>query len=136
MSHTDEPASTTPPASTRNPVRKRDAILDAIRRYHRAVGAVVAATAALWLNGALLSGFDTVAPPISTVTHRHSSQLSARCAAVTSLRMAQGITWRCRGMGCTCSACSRRAALMSYSRLAGSGSLLDAVARPSSLSFL
>ena len=53
-----------------------------------AVGAIVAATAALWLNGALLSGFDTVArrqargtgfaPPLSTVTHRHSSQLSAR----------------------------------------------------------
>ena len=78
MSHTDEPASTTPPASTRNPVRKRDAILDARHRYHRAVGAIVAATAALWLNGALLSGFDTIAPPLPTVTHRHSSQFSAR----------------------------------------------------------
>ena len=110
MSHTDEPASTTPPASTRNPVRKRDAVLDAIHRYHRAVGAIVAATSAFWLNGALLSGLDTVArrqargtgfaPPFSTVTHRHSSQLSARCAAVTLLRMAQGITWRCRGIWC------------------------------------
>ena len=59
--HTDEPASTTPPASARSPVRKRDAILDAMHRHHRAVGAVVAATAALSLNGALLSGFDTVA---------------------------------------------------------------------------
>ena len=61
MSHIDEPASTKPPASTRSTVRKRDAILDAMHRYHRAVGAVVAATAALSLNGALLSGFDTVA---------------------------------------------------------------------------
>ena len=61
MSHTDKPGGATPPASTRNPVRKRDAILDAMHRYHRAVGAVVAATAALCLNGALLSGFDTVA---------------------------------------------------------------------------
>ncbi len=61
MSHIDEPASTTPPPSTRNPVRRRDAILDAMYRYHRAVGAVVAATAALTLNGALLSGFDTKA---------------------------------------------------------------------------
>ena len=61
MSHTDKPGGATPPASIRNPVRKRDAILDAMQRYHRAVGAVVAATAALCLNGALLSGFDTVA---------------------------------------------------------------------------
>ena len=61
MSHTDEPASKKPPARSRNPVRKRDAILDAMHRYHRAVGAVIAATAALSLNGALLSGFDTVA---------------------------------------------------------------------------
>ena len=61
MSHTDEPGGATPPASTRNPARKRDAILDAMHCNHRAVGAVVAATAALCLNGALLSGFDTVA---------------------------------------------------------------------------
>ena len=71
-----------------------------------------------------------------TVTHRHSSQLSARCTAVTLLRMAQGITWRCRGMWCTCSACSRSAALMSCSSLAGSGSLLDADVKASSLSAL
>ena len=43
MSHTDEPASTTPPASTRSPVRKRDAVLDAMHRYHRATQTEVAA---------------------------------------------------------------------------------------------
>ena len=61
MSHIDEPASTKPPPGPRAKVRRRDAILDAMHRYHRAVGAVVAATAALSLNGPLLSGFDTVA---------------------------------------------------------------------------
>lgn len=61
MSHTGEPASTKPPPGPRAKVRRRDAILDAMHRYHRAVGAVVATTAALSLNGALLSGFDTVA---------------------------------------------------------------------------
>ena len=34
MSYTDEPAGATPSASTRYPVRKRDAILDARHRYH------------------------------------------------------------------------------------------------------
>ena len=61
MSHTDEPASPNLPPGPRAKVRRRDAILEAMHRYHRAVGAVVAATAALSLNGALLSGFDTVA---------------------------------------------------------------------------
>jgi hypothetical protein len=65
MSIADEPLAetthTNQPAASRNSMRKWDALLDALHRYRRAVGTVAAATAALSLNGALLSGFDTVA---------------------------------------------------------------------------
>jgi hypothetical protein len=65
MSIADEPLAetthTNQPAARRNSTQKWDALLDGLHRYRRAVGTVAAATAALSLNGALLSGFDTVA---------------------------------------------------------------------------
>jgi hypothetical protein len=66
MSHNDEaggrPLRCSQSASAPGNLKKRwDAMLDALHGHHRAVGVVVAATAALSLNGALLSAFDTVA---------------------------------------------------------------------------
>src|SRR4051812_20053377 len=66
-------------------------------------------------------------------THCASTQLSARCTAVTLWRIAHGMTCRCKGTWWICALCSAIASAMIFFRLAASDSVRAASISASSL---